>query len=65
MDHPDQNADIRAELGRLCLDLDLVRTGSSDYHGANKTLHIGQETTAESALNRILALATGSTPVHG
>ena len=62
VDHPDQDADIRSELGRLCLDLDLIRTGSSDYHGANKTLRIGQERTSESALERIVTIATGSAP---
>lgn len=64
VDHPDQHTAVRAELGHLCAELDLIRTGSSDYHGANKTLRIGQETTGESALDRIVALATGSAPIQ-
>lgn len=65
VDHPDQDDTVRAALGRLCRDLDLIHTGSSDYHGANKTLLIGQENTAESALRRIVGAATGAAPIHG
>lgn len=64
-DHPDQDADTRTALGRLCRDLDLIPTGSSDYHGANKGLRIGQESTAADALDRIVALARGAQPIHG
>lgn len=44
VDHPNHDAAARAELGELADELNLVRTGSSDYHGANKTVVIGQET---------------------
>lgn len=64
VDHPDQSPEVRATLGRLCRDLYLIRTGSSDYHGANKTLRIGQERTGEAALDRILELATGSATIQ-
>ncbi len=64
VDHPDQSPEMRATLGRLCRDLDLIRTGSSDYHGANKTLRIGQERTGEAALDRILELTTGSATIQ-
>ena len=38
-------------------DLGLVRTGSSDYHGANKTIAIGQETTDPEQFEALLARA--------
>jgi hypothetical protein len=37
VDHPDHGPDDRARAARLADELDLVRTGSSDYHGSNKT----------------------------
>ncbi|MDT7713071.1 MAG: hypothetical protein QOG46_1765, partial [Pseudonocardiales bacterium] len=40
--------------------LDLVITGSSDYHGRNKTVSLGQETTDPQALERIEDLAAHS-----
>lgn len=60
IDHPDQDAATRAELRGLAAELDLVPTGSSDYHGTNKTIKIGQETTAPAALDRLLAPCTGA-----
>jgi 3',5'-nucleoside bisphosphate phosphatase len=36
VDHRDQNPDERAMLRRIARDLDLVITGSSDYHGTGK-----------------------------
>jgi len=45
VDHPDHGADDRALLRGLAAELDLVVTGSSDYHGTNKTTPIGAETT--------------------
>lgn len=46
VDHPDHDERARLELGALAVDLGLVRTGSSDYHGTNKTTPIGACTTA-------------------
>ena len=46
VDHPDHDARSRRELGALATDLGLVRTGSSDYHGTNKSTPIGACTTA-------------------
>lgn len=59
-DHPDHTEDDRAMLRDLAGELDLLITGSSDYHGANKTVRLGQDTTAPQALERIEAMASGS-----
>jgi 3',5'-nucleoside bisphosphate phosphatase len=60
IDHPDQDPQTRAELRGLAAELDLIPTGSSDYHGTNKTIKIGQETTAPESLERLLQQCTGS-----
>jgi hypothetical protein len=60
VDHPDHTADDRAALRDLAAALDLLITGSSDYHGANKTLCLGQETTDPEMLERIEELAACS-----
>lgn len=57
VDHPDQAPDDRALLRRLAAELDLVVTGSSDYHGTNKTTPIGAETTDPDQLDALLARA--------
>jgi predicted metal-dependent phosphoesterase TrpH len=59
IDHPDHAPDDRAELRRLAAELDLVVTGSSDYHGSRKTQGLGAETTAPAELDRLLAQASG------
>jgi predicted metal-dependent phosphoesterase TrpH len=59
VNHPDHDDDARARLRRLADELDLVTTGSSDYHGTNKTIRLGQETTAPEMLDEIAARATG------
>jgi 3',5'-nucleoside bisphosphate phosphatase len=63
VDHPDHDEQARLELGRLAVDLGLVRTGSSDYHGTNKSTRIGACTTAP---EEFLALvdAAGSEPIR-
>jgi 3',5'-nucleoside bisphosphate phosphatase len=60
VDHPDHAAADRAALRDLAITLDLVITGSSDYHGTNKTVSLGQETTDPESLERIEHLATGN-----
>jgi predicted metal-dependent phosphoesterase TrpH len=59
VDHPDHDDDARTRLRRLADDLGLVTTGSSDYHGTNKSIRLGQETTAPEMLDEIAARATG------
>jgi 3',5'-nucleoside bisphosphate phosphatase len=60
VDHPDHTGEDRAALRDLAVALDLLTTGSSDYHGANKTACLGQETTDPEALERIEELAARS-----
>lgn len=65
VDHPDQDDPTRAELRAIAADLDLIRTGSSDYHGSNKTLKIGQETTDPVEFERLVARTSGSEVISG
>ncbi|MPZ82862.1 MAG: PHP domain-containing protein [Actinophytocola sp.] len=65
VDHPDHDEDARAELRGLAADLDLVMTGSSDYHGTNKVIGLGQESTAPEMLDAIADRATGVEIVTG
>ena len=62
VDHPDHAPDERAHLRGLAADLDLIVTGSSDFHGTNKTTPIGACTTDPDQLEAILAAGTGSAP---
>ena len=59
-DHPDHTGEDRAALRDLAATLDLLVTGSSDYHGSNKSARLGQETTDPETLERIEELAAGS-----
>ncbi|QYN36790.1 PHP domain-containing protein [Pseudonocardia sp. DSM 110487] len=59
VDHPDHAPEDRALLRRLAADAGLVATGSSDYHGTNKTTPIALETTAPEALEQLLDTTTG------
>ncbi len=63
--HPDHSAEARAELRGIVDRLGLVGTGSSDYHGANKTLRLGQERTHPAQLARIVAASSGVTAPLG
>lgn len=60
VDHPDHTGDDRTALRDLAAALDLLITGSSDYHGTNKTAYLGQETTDPEVLEGIEALAARS-----
>ena len=65
VDHPDHDADARYRLRRLADELGLLMTGSSDYHGTNKVIALGQETTAPEMLDEIAHRATGVEIVTG
>ncbi|MGH3878478.1 MAG: PHP domain-containing protein [Actinophytocola sp.] len=65
VDHPDHDDEARARLRGLADDLGLIATGSSDYHGTNKVLRLGQETTAPAMLDAIAERATGVEIVVG
>ncbi|GGL95754.1 PHP domain-containing protein [Nakamurella endophytica] len=65
VDHPDHDAAQRAELAELADRHGLIRTGSSDYHGHNKKLRLGQETTDPEQLERVIAAARDTTAPLG
>jgi predicted metal-dependent phosphoesterase TrpH len=65
VDHPDHDPATRAELGALAEDLSLIRTGSSDYHGTNKTIRIGQESTSQDCFDALVARTSGVPVLHG
>ncbi|HET9137765.1 phosphatase, partial [Actinophytocola sp.] len=65
VDHPDHDPATRAELRGLAGDLGLLTTGSSDYHGTNKSISIGQETTDPQTLDAIADRATGAEILTG
>lgn len=62
VDHRDNPPEGRAWLRQLAHERGLFTTGSSDYHGAGKPNLLGENTTSPEALERLLALGTGSTP---
>jgi predicted metal-dependent phosphoesterase TrpH len=63
VDHPDHGPDDRAHAERLARDLDLLPTGSSDYHGRNKTTPLGACRTHPDVYDRLTSLPTAITPV--
>ncbi|MFC0433494.1 PHP domain-containing protein [Kutzneria buriramensis] len=65
VDHPDHDRPTRDRLRALAADLSLVVTGSSDYHGTNKVVRLGQETTAPDMLDALVDKASGSQVVVG
>ncbi|CRK61750.1 COG0613, Predicted metal-dependent phosphoesterases (PHP family) [Alloactinosynnema sp. L-07] len=60
IDHPDHDEAARSDLRALARRLDLLVTGSSDYHGTNKTIALGAETTSPEMLDAIAERATGA-----
>jgi predicted metal-dependent phosphoesterase TrpH len=65
VDHPDHSEEERAHLRGLAGELGLLVTGSSDYHGTNKTTPIGACTTAPEQLEALLAAGSGTAPMRG
>lgn len=65
VDHPDHDRATRAELAGLAADLGLLTTGSSDYHGTNKVIRLGQETTDPEMYHALTERATGTKVVVG
>jgi predicted metal-dependent phosphoesterase TrpH len=63
VDHPDHDADDRAEAAALARELGLVGTGSSDYHGTNKATPLAACTTSVSAYEQLIALPSFLAPV--
>lgn len=59
VDHPDHAPTDRALLRDLAAGHGLVTTGSSDYHGTNKTTPIAAETTVADVLDALVERAVG------
>ncbi|WP_216898095.1 PHP domain-containing protein [Nocardia alni] len=59
VDHPDHSAADRTVLRELAAELGLLTTGSSDYHGANKTIRLGEFTTDPAQFEKLAGKATG------
>ena len=65
VDHPNHDGSSRGELRQLAADLGILATGSSDYHGDNKTIEIGQETTEPGVLDALTERARGARAAVG
>ncbi|KAA9086688.1 PHP domain-containing protein [Microbacterium radiodurans] len=61
--HRENTEDGKAALASLAAALDLIVTGSSDYHGHGKPNQPGENTTSDAAVARIIAGAHGTAPV--
>ena len=59
VDHLDHDDDERAALRALAAQLDLLTTGSSDFHGEHKANRLGACTTSEASYARIVERASG------
>ena len=57
VDHRDQSSLERANLRDIAKELDLVVTGSSDYHGAGKVNLLGENTTDKGEWEKLEAMA--------
>jgi predicted metal-dependent phosphoesterase TrpH len=53
VDHRDQNPDERAMLGKIATELDLVVTGSSDYHGTGKLNSLAENHTSRAQWEKL------------
>ncbi|SHN33261.1 PHP domain-containing protein [Cryptosporangium aurantiacum] len=63
IDHPDHDDAERTSLAGIAADLGLLTTGSSDFHGTNKTVRLGENTTRPEVYEELVSLATGASPV--
>jgi predicted metal-dependent phosphoesterase TrpH len=59
VDHLDHDEDERAGLRALAAELDLLTTGSSDFHGEHKVNRLGACTTSEASYSQIVERAGG------
>lgn len=60
VDHPNHDPQTRRDLRELATKLDLLPTGSSDYHGTNKQIALGAETTRPEVLAELVDRANGT-----
>ncbi len=59
VEHWDHEPHERDFLRDVASELDLLMTGSSDYHGTSKEVRLGAHVTTEEAYERLVAQATG------
>jgi predicted metal-dependent phosphoesterase TrpH len=64
VDHRDHEPAEREHLRALAAELDLLTTGSSDYHGSGKVNRLGENLTSPGTLARIEAAGTGTAVVR-
>lgn len=65
VDHPDHSDADRSLLRDLADELGLIRTGSSDFHGENKSNRLGENTTDPEQYAALVARATGIAVLDG
>ena len=65
VEHTDHDEDEKAALRVLAADLGLFTTGSSDFHGTNKTVQLGEHTTSPDVYDELVQRATGLPVVTG
>ena len=59
VDHVDHTPETRVRLRAMAAALGLLVTGSSDFHGSNKQVQLGEHTTAPDVLDELAGRATG------
>ena len=62
--HRDHTPEAVRHLAALAGSLDLLVTGSSDYHGEGKLNRLGENTTDPAVLEAIVGLASGAAVVE-
>ncbi|WP_242419750.1 phosphatase, partial [Frankia sp. CpI1-P] len=63
--HPEHDADQQLRLRGLAADLGVEPMGSSDYHGDRKPQGLGAHRTSREVVERLIAAASGATPIRG
>ncbi len=65
VDHPDHGPADREQLRDIASRIGILVTGASDYHGTNKPIRIGQESSDGDVVAALAAESSGRTPVLG
>jgi len=60
VDHPDHDDAMRSHLRSVAVDTGLLVTGSSDFHGTNKGVKLGENVTAPDQYEALVARASGT-----
>ena len=63
IEHRENTEEGKEILRMIAAEFSLIETGSSDYHGTRKPNALGENTTEESQLERILEKASGLAPI--